>query len=272
MAPPRAQLVKLLETQYNSLSDLGASLSARDWHQPASLPGWDVLDVYAHLIGAESMLTGVELPRPTIDVAALAHVHNDVGIRNEIWVEALSGLDPDEMLARFREVTAKRLYDLRGMTGDEYGSEVDTPDGTFPYWRVLQIRQFDSWMHEQDIREALIRPGNESGRCAEAAVDEAERVLPAIVEASVPADTETAVAIRLTGPVYRTIGLRVRDRAELVRDLPTEPTVQITLSSSLLMRLIGGRVANLAPRLGGLDFGGDLVVAGRIVANLAVTS
>ncbi len=65
---------------------------------PTSLPGWDVHDVVAHVIGTESMLQGVGTPEADVDVSTLKHVRNDIGVLNERWVRKLRGLCPAELL------------------------------------------------------------------------------------------------------------------------------------------------------------------------------
>ena len=60
--------------------------------EPTSLPGWNVHDVVAHVIGTESMLQGVATPEADIDVSTLKHVRNDIGVLNERWVRKLRGL------------------------------------------------------------------------------------------------------------------------------------------------------------------------------------
>lgn len=271
MIPPQSALVDLLETQYTSLEELGASLTPSEWHQRASLPGWSVFDVYAHIIGAESMMGGGQAPDVTIDVEHHSHVRNDVGVVNETWVEALSGLGPDDMVQRYRDVIAGRMQSLRSMSAEGYEAQVLTPVGFAPFWRSLQIRVFDCWMHEQDVRESLIRPGNESGLCAEAAVDEVERSIGFLIGKKADAPAGSTVTIELTGPVYRKIHVEVLDRAEQVDGLEGPPTSRIVLTSSLFMRLIGGRTDALASRLGALEFGGDLGLARQIVGNLSFT-
>jgi hypothetical protein len=43
------------------------------------------------------------------------------------------------------------------------------------------------------------------------------------------------------------------------------------MSSTLFMRLAGGRAANLSSRHGEIDFSGDLELAQRVATNLAFT-
>ena len=203
MSVEKAPIIELLRSQFKSLDFLGSSLAPKEWHSAAAVPGWAVVDVYAHLIGTESMLEGHALPDTKTDVAAFRHVHNEVGVVNETWVESLSHLEPPAMLDRFRTITASRMRSLEAMTQPEFEAEIQTPAGPAPYWRFMQMRVFDCWMHEQDIREGLGRPGHESGPCARAAVDEVERALGYIVAKKANAIAGETVTIELTGPVKR---------------------------------------------------------------------
>ena len=73
-------------------------------------------DVTAHLIGTESMLQGVATPDADIDVSTLKHVRNDVGVMNERWVRKLRGVNPTDLLDRFRATTTKRREALAAMS------------------------------------------------------------------------------------------------------------------------------------------------------------
>lgn len=265
-------IIELLRSQYKSLDFLGSSLTTREWHAPAALPGWSVFDVYAHIIGAESMLEGEARPEVLVEVASLRHVRNEIGVLNETWIESLVDLGPEAMLDRFRQVTASRLRSLAAMTQRQFDAEAPTPIGLAPYGRFMQIRLFDCWMHEQDIREGLGRPGHESGPCARAAVEEAVRALGYVVGKKAGAPEGSLVTIELTGPVRRKIHVEVAGgRARITDDLPRPATTTIAMSSSLFMRLAGGRSQSLSTRLGGISFDGDLALAQRVVTNLAFT-
>jgi uncharacterized protein (TIGR03083 family) len=231
-----------------------------------------VFDVFAHIIGTESMLEGETLPDVELDVASFGHVHNEIGEFNETWIEALSTLDSVAMMDRYREITNRRLRSLAAMSQEDFDAETMTPVGPAPYWRFMQLRVFDCWMHEQDIREALGRPGHEKGPCAEAAVDEVERALGYLIGRRAGLPDGSSVTLRLTGPVERTFHIVVSGgRARVVDRLHGPASTTVTMGSSLLMRLIGGRTRVLPKRLGGIGFAGDLELAQRVATSLRFT-
>src|SRR5271169_5673281 len=102
------RVVGLLRQVWSSISRLLESLPAEAWSRPA-LPGWDVHDVIAHLVGVERTLSGAEWPPAAPDAGVGGHVLNDVARLNEDWVVALRDRSPGQLLADFNEVTARRL-------------------------------------------------------------------------------------------------------------------------------------------------------------------
>ena len=127
-------------------------------------------DVVAHIIGTESVLQGLSAPDADIDVSALDHVRNDVGVANECWVRHLSTESGAELLERFRSITADRRKRLTDMSVDDWNAATLTPVGPESYGRFMRVRLFDCWMHEQDIRDglrpAVVRRGAERARGA----------------------------------------------------------------------------------------------------------
>ncbi len=266
-------LTAQLTEVWDSLASLGATLSDADWSTVTPCPGWLVSAQYAHVIGTESMLLG--RPNPEIDPGRPGHVHNDIGGFNEVWVAALATESRDAVLSRLAEVTATRKEALAAMTEAEFSAPSWTPVGNADYRRFMQVRAFDCWVHEQDIRDAVGRPGHEEGQVAEQAVDEIVRAIGYIVGKKAGAEPGSTLRISLTGPVSRDINVAVVDgRARSVEDLEVAPTASLSLSSTAFTRLACGRVDPAAVRrgaLGGVQASGDTALAERVVDHLAFT-
>ena len=261
------RVVELLGAQWSNIVGLLAGLNDEEWSRLA-LPGWDVHDVVAHLIGTERSLSGAALPDIPADFGD--HVRNDAGKVNEAWICELRDRPHADLLADFREVTGERLASLRAMSIDDFNAPSWTPAGDATYARFMQIRIFDCWMHEQDIRAALQRPGNEGGAAAERSLDEVVAALGYIIGKRGRAPDGSSVLIRLTGPVKRDLAVVVQGRARVVEAVEGEPTATLTLSSSLFMRLAGGR-EDPEPALGRIELGGDQALARQLATSLAYT-
>jgi uncharacterized protein (TIGR03083 family) len=260
------RLVDLLGAEWSSIAELLADLPSEDWSATV-LPGWDVHDVLAHMVGTECALSGMELP-PVPDGSE--HVRNDIGKVNEAWVASRRAVSHQDLLAEFVAITAKRLASLRSMSVHDFYAPSWTPAGPGTYARFMQIRVFDCWMHEQDIRAAVGRPGNESGPAAERSLDEVVGALGYIIGKRGRAPDGSSVLIRLTGPIERDLHVIVEGRARVTDTLEGEPTAMITLSSSLFLRLAGGREDPEASAEA-VRLDNDLDLARQLASNLAFT-
>lgn len=257
-----------LSEVWSKLASLGASLSDGDWTVETPCPGWTVGAQYAHVIGTESMLLG--RANPDVEVGAPAHVRNDIGGFNEQWVAALAAEPRAEVLARFEEVTEARRAALAAMGEDEFSAPAWTPVGQADYRRFMQIRVFDCWVHDQDVRDATGRPGDEEGAVVEQAVDEIVRALGYIVGKKAGATEGQSVSIELDGPVTRGLHVTVQGRAKVVDSVEGPATATLTLGSTLFTRLACGRVAPdaVADRV---VVAGDADLGRRVLENLAFT-
>jgi uncharacterized protein (TIGR03083 family) len=247
-------------------------MTDEEWKAPTPCPGWSVAAQYAHMIGTESMLLG--RPSPQVAPDRPEHVRNDIGGFNEAWVASFASAGRQKVVAEFAETTTARREALAKMTEEDFSAPSWTPVGQADYRRFMQIRVFDCWVHEQDIRDGIDRPGHDSGPAAEQAVDEIVRAIGYMVGKKAGAPEGSGVLIRLTGPVAREIAVSVDGKARAVDALGGEPTATVELSSNAFTRLACGRVdpeGVIAGDLGGVTLSGDLDLARRVATNLAFT-
>lgn len=256
---------------WKDLDALVDGFGQEQWRAATPLPGWTVHDVIAHVIGVESMLQGVDTPGADVDVSALEHVRNDIGVLNECWVRTLRGLSSTELLEMFRATTADRRRALSDLSNAEWNGVTITPAGPDSYGRFMRVRIFDCWMHEQDIREAVDAPASTNelvGPAADLALDEMAASMGFVVGKPGGAPDGSRVSIELTGPLGRTINVAVEGRARVVDDFgDDDPTATIRLDGLLFTRLAGGRVP-LEQHAGDIAYGGDETVGRRIVEHL----
>jgi uncharacterized protein (TIGR03083 family) len=261
-------LISQLHEVWSSLAGLGATLTDKEWALPTACPGWPVAAQYAHVIGTESVLLG--RPAPDLDPGPARHVRNDIGRFNEAWVAGLAPLPRTEVLARFAEVTDARGQALAAMDEDNFSEPSWTPVGQADYRRFMQIRVFDCWVHEQDVRMAVNRAGHEVGAVVEQVVDEIGRALGYIVGKKAGAPAGSSVAIELTGPLRRTLCVMVEGRARVVDRLDAPATATLTLGSVLFTRLACGRV-DPAAVIGEVQVGGETDLGQRLLTALPFT-
>lgn len=265
-----AELIAQLSDTWSSTADLCATLSSQEWRVDTDCPGWDVRAQLGHVIGTESMLLG--RPRPPMDGPYPDHVRNDIGKFNEHWLASLADLSDDELLAAFREVTASRRAALAALTPEDWEAEGGTPVGRAPYRRFMEIRVFDCWAHEQDIRTATGHPGHNSGPVVDRCIDEVAGALGYLVGERAQAPDGSSVRFEIGGDAGRTIDVAVDGRARVVDDLAGPPTVTLRTDPVTLVRLGGGRVTGpdcLAR--GSVTLAGDGTLGARVIGSLAFT-
>jgi uncharacterized protein (TIGR03083 family) len=171
----KSEVLSGLFAVWDDIDALLDGLSETEWQAVTPLPGWCVQAVASHIIGTESFLAGIAPPQPDVDVAALDHVRNDIGVMNECWVRHLSREPGAGVLERFRAITNDRRAALTSLSDWEWNGVTPTPVGPESYGRFMRVRVFDCWMHEQDMREALSRPSSDNeldGIASQLALDE----------------------------------------------------------------------------------------------------
>jgi uncharacterized protein (TIGR03083 family) len=264
----RDGLVAQLHEVWQDLAALGAGLDDNAWTVATPCPGWDVAAQYAHIIGTESMLLSRPNPEGGEKAEQPAHVRNQIGGFNEVWVEHLAGRSRSEVLAQFEEIVAARTEALAGMTEADFEAPSWTPVGQADYRRFMQIRVFDCWVHDQDVRDAVGRPGLESGPVVDQSIDEIVRALGFVVGKKAGAPQGSSVRFELTGPVARRIDVDVSERARVVDALEAEPAVTLSMTSGAFTRLACGRTD---PSAVDVSTDGDAELGRKVVDNLAFT-
>jgi len=269
---PKDRTVAALTEVWASLSDLLGALSPDEWQVASPLPGWSVQDNVSHIVGTEAMLAGQPGPDVAVDRDLNQHVRNDIGAFNEQWVASLRTVPPADVLAQFRQLTAERLDTLGAMSDEDWNAESFTPAGKDTFGRFMQIRVFDCWLHEQDIRDALGRPGHETGLAVEVVLEEMSTALGFVVAKKAGAVSGQSATFALTdgGALVREIHVEVGERATVVPTLAAPATVVLTMPVGVMTRRCAGRVG-ADELLDQVVIDGDLALAARILENQSYT-
>jgi len=261
-----------LQEVWQDIAELCDGLTPAQWDTATDCPGWTVRDNVAHMIGTERMLMG-EQPSADRPAADKPYVRNDIGRANEQWIESYRDWDGAKLLDEFRAVTARRLDILGKLTPEEWDREGFTPEGPGPYRQFMAIRVFDCWYHDQDIREALDRPGNLTGPVADLSLTRiVERALPYIVGKKAAAPQGARVRFDIADPPL-IADVVVEGRAAVGPSDPSEmPTTGLELDRRTFARLAGGRWSGDHARTNGVvRVTGDQELGDRIVDNMGFT-
>jgi uncharacterized protein (TIGR03083 family) len=264
----KAAIAALTET-WGSLADACHALVTREWALPTECPGWDVKDQLSHLIGIERLLMGE--PAPTWDGPMGDHVKSDFAAMNEPWVAVRRAEPGDAILAEFKDVTASRLAALAAKTDEEWAVVGWSPVGEVPYARFMETRVFDSWVHEQDVRHALDRPGGTGNGASAAGVGQVRAAMGMVVGKKAAAPEGSVVHFSVSGDPgdARQITLAIEGgRAKPAAD-DAIPTVTLSMSAVDFTRLGCGRAsAEAIATEGGVTIEGDAALGQRILEQM----
>ncbi len=270
-----AGLVDAWARTVRNVIDLGRTTRPGDAELPTDCPGWTVLDQVAHVAGAEALSAGE--PTPDLDVSGHAHVRHDFGALMEKFVEARRGRSLEEVLDELEERLEERLA-FFAHHEDWPALTVEGPFGPTTLLDLLAIRSVDVWVHEQDLREALGRPGGLDTAAACLAMTSLFDALPRLVARDAQVPPGHAVVVELTGPTTGRAGVRVEDRDGRARGValftgdseehPDVVTTSLTMSTQVAGRLLGGR---RAPEDLHVVVHGDEDVARRVLTAMTLT-
>ncbi len=266
--------LQALSDEWSAIAALGSELGWAEWDLPSECPGWTVRDLVSHMIGTERSLLGDEEPQALADLPG--YVHNAVGVVNEAWVESRRHVPGPAVLAEFRDVTDRRMTQLRGFDAERFDVVGPSPLGEVPYREFMLVRVMDCWVHEQDIRVATGRPSHRQGAVAELALGRLFSAMPFVVGKQARAPEGALVRFDLTGPPDRVLEVVVRNgRAVMVEPVIMDGPVdavhaELTMDVEVFWRLACGRVpaaAALAADLVGV--GGDETLGRRVLDGMA---
>ena len=270
--PTDPELITIWQQALEDVDAVCATLDDEHWDAPTPCPGWTVGDVVAHIIAIEQVLSGAPGNDHEPNWDLLPHVTSDFGRFTEVGVDARRGRSRDEVLAELRETIAIRRNQLDAVPA---GEAVIGPLGNpTTLERMLRMRIFDTWVHEQDIRTATGNGGDWDSAPAVIAFQQMTRSLPVIWSKGAQAPTGGTVRVAVTGPgLEADLFVEVDDEGRGQACAPVaEPTVAVVVSWPDYMRLSAGRVDINEPGLRSrIRVTGDPAAAEALLSALTIT-
>jgi len=263
------EVVDKMEAVWRSIETLCATLTDEQWKTPTDCPNWSVQDQLSHLCAGEHGLLGRS---PVSHIPSdLSHVKNEMGQRNEAPVDYRRSKSGPEVLAEFRELTAERMRVLRALSHEDFAADTMTPIGPGTVQSQIEIRVFDAWTHEQDMRGALEQPGHLEGPVVELSIGRCASAMPFVVGRKAQAPDGSTVVFDVTGAAGRTISVAVEGkRAKLLEAPPADPTVRLIMEVETFARLGCGRWEPEASlHAGKVQIEGDQALGETIVKQMA---
>ena len=240
--PTVPELIDLWQSALETVHELGAGATDEQWLLPTPCPGWSVGDVVAHLVDIEQMMAGSPRPEHEPDWSTLPHVQGDFGRFTEVGVDRRRTHRRLDVLAELAVIIAERRAQLDAVPA---GAEVIGPFGNPTTMdRLLRIRIFDTWAHQQDIRTAVGLDDGWDTDAAAIAQEQIVRALPYVWARTVGAPEGATVRIEVTdGVLPRDVAVMAQAEGKGADVTPSaDATVWLTASWPDVMRLACGRV------------------------------
>ncbi|MET8079710.1 maleylpyruvate isomerase family mycothiol-dependent enzyme [Streptomyces sp. NPDC005303] len=254
-----------------AISELVNPLVEGEWNRRTPCPGWSVRDVVSHVIGLDCEMLGDPRPIHTLP-RDLFHVTNDHQRYMEMQVDVRRHHTAPEMTSELEYVIIRRNRQLRNDSRDP-GTKVRGPLGTeLTLAESMRQHAFDVWVHEQDLRTALGRPGNLDSPGAHIARDVLLAALPDIVAVKADAPRSSAIVFDVHGPIefLRTIRVDIQGRGTLETAPALGPAASLSLDWETYVRLACGRVS-LEAVTDRVKAEGDPELTSAILRNFTVT-
>jgi uncharacterized protein (TIGR03083 family) len=238
-------IIDALDTTWGSIDRLVRPQPPESYDALTPCPGWSMKDVLSHLVGFEKMLHGEPVPAHRGEWPH--YVHNPIGEFNEAFVQANRDRPGIDVLDDLRDQCARSIVALRALDDAGWEKVGWSPEGERPYHRFQETRVVDSWIHLQDIRDALLQPEDDHGPGEEIVVNRFESALPFIVGKRMKSPDGTLVRVNLSGRLARSVLIGVVDgRALALSDGAHAPTLEISTPVALFWRRAAGRISAAA--------------------------
>ncbi|MFJ7414438.1 maleylpyruvate isomerase family mycothiol-dependent enzyme [Streptomyces sp. NPDC098077] len=254
-----------------AIAELVKPLAEGEWNRRTPCPGWSVRDIVSHVIGMECEMLGDPRPIHTLP-RDLYHVQSDFARYMEMQVDVRRHHTSPEITSELEYVLIRRARQIRNESRSPE-TKVRAPLSTEQTLETaLNLRAFDLWVHEQDLRATLGQPGNLDSPGALITRDMLLAGLPKVVAKKAGAPANSAVVFDVHGPVefLRTVRVDAEGRGSVDGAPSLGPAVTLSLDWETYVRLACGRVRHTAVA-DRIKVEGDQELATAILDNFAVT-
>lgn len=237
-------VVDLFPQEREQLLQLFAELDARDWEQPTICPGWSVKDIGLHLLGDDfGYLSGARdrFSNPFFrdkDLHDWNSLVKHINEANGLWVQATARISP-HLLIDLLALTGKQLYAyLRSLDLMAMGKPVNWagPEPA-PVWLDIAREYTERWLHQQQIRDAVQRPGLKERDFFHPVLDTFVRALPHTYR-TVPIAQPTVLQFVVTGEAGDVWYLIGEDgHWSLAKGVQRQPAAMVTMDQETCWRL-----------------------------------
>jgi uncharacterized protein (TIGR03083 family) len=265
----KVETVHLFPEVRASLTGLLRELTNEQWAAPTVCTGWSVGDLAAHLLGVElgNVSIGRDLKAP--------ETHGDDDVQgewlsrfNQRWVDATRRLSP-EVVADLLDISGAWYEDyILTLDLEAFGDPVEwAGPRPAPVWMNLAREYTERWVHQQQIREAVGRPGLLDARYTAPVIAAFVHAVP-VALAGIASPEGSAVNVQLVGEgggVWHVV--RYHHEWDLWPGPHANAAAQVTTSVANAWRLFTRHPRSVPPQVtGDPSFGSAVSRAVGIIA------
>lgn len=159
---PTLHLFKVLDKM---LLELLASLSPDDWHKPTVAKQWTVKDIAAHLLDGNVRAIATADHYQSKQLSPQINSYQDLvawlNELNAVWVKAMQRASPEFLIDQLKR-TGKQyidyLYTLDPFAPAAFGVAWAGEDTSLNWFHIAR-EYTEKWHHQQQIRDAVGKPG-----------------------------------------------------------------------------------------------------------------
>jgi uncharacterized protein (TIGR03083 family) len=251
----------------DDVEQVGSPLPDAEWERPSDCPGWRARDILAHLVDIEELLAADAEPareRPGRD--------RPLSEWTKLGVDRRRGVPPTELLTALRAAVERRAaYLAANPPSDPDATAPRTPaDRPWSWDTLLRNRAIDMWVHAQDIRRAVDRPGGYDNTGAQVTVTSFGLGLPYVIGKKVqpPAGTTVVWDVHGTHPAQHAVKMTRSGRATPMLEAPSEPSARLGMDTDTFVVLAAGR---RSPEDVDVRVAGDPELAARVLQAMVLT-
>jgi uncharacterized protein (TIGR03083 family) len=200
-------LLDAFEQVVQAIIDLGWACRDEDFDKPTECPGWTVKDHIVKVVATEKAFAA--LPREQLGPANPADVRNQFDRLVDVEVAARRQWSGRSVVSELADFHQHRMSQLRALDL-QLDSEIAGFFGSrTTFGDQLRAQITETWVHEQDVRTALDRPGDLDSPAAAVFTSVIIDALPLIAVRDAGIAPGRAVVVDVTGPVLARGGARV---------------------------------------------------------------
>ncbi|MGB8192377.1 MAG: maleylpyruvate isomerase N-terminal domain-containing protein [Chitinophagaceae bacterium] len=236
------ETISLFQPLDDKLLELLRSLSAEEWERPTVAKRWTVKDIAAHLLDGNirtlSMSRDGYFGISSGNINSYEQLVNYLNGLNADWVHALKRMSPAVLIDLLEHTRKQYVAQLSSL--ETFGKAIFSvgwagEDESFNWFHIAR-EYTEKWHHQQQIREAVNKPGIITQELYHPFLETFMRALPYTYR-DVHAENGVVVKITITGEGGGDWYLLKKEKWELVSEINTVPVAHTTIDGNVAWKL-----------------------------------